>query len=57
MPGPWQLLRAAGVPLAISPDSAPPSEAALAAAAGQAHAEQARGRDAEALAALVLGWL
>ena len=56
MPGPWQILRAGGLPLAIATDAPRPSAAALAAAVGQARAEAPTGRDAEALAALVLAW-
>jgi hypothetical protein len=56
MPGPWQILRAAGLPLAIATDAPRPDAAALAAAVGAARAEQPTGRDADALAALVLGW-
>lgn len=56
MPGPWQILRAGGLPLAIATDAPRPSAAALAEAVDAARAEQPTGRDAEALAALVLAW-
>ena len=56
MASPWQLLRAGGLPLAIEPAAVKPSEAQLASAVHAAVAESPVGRDAEALAALIVAW-
>ena len=56
MTSPWQILRAGGLPLAIEPATERPSEAQLAAAVRAAVAERPAGRDAEALAALIVAW-
>ena len=56
MTSPWQILRAGGLPLAIAPAIERPSEAQLAAAVEAAVAERPAGRDAEALAALIVAW-
>lgn len=52
----WQILRAAGLPLAIPPADAVPSVTELGAAVRAAIAQSPTGRDAEALAAFVLAW-
>lgn len=53
---PWQILRDAGLPLALPRSARPPSVELLGEAVRRAIGESPTGRDAEALAAFLLAW-
>jgi hypothetical protein len=56
MSDPWQILRDAGLPLALQRSTRTPSLPELGSAVRAAIAQHPDGRDAEALAAFVLAW-